>query len=178
WVSERADLHSSPAIRAAGRALFELAGAGIDDVAHVDLYSCFPSAVQIGAAELGLGLAEPDRPLTVTGGLSFAGGPGNNYSTHAIAAMVGRLRAYPAARGRIPPRPAPGRGRCPPPPRAGGRARGVGHDRLLHGDARARRIAGAGSRRLPAPRRATGVGQRARAGDDEGNDPRGVLRPP
>jgi acetyl-CoA C-acetyltransferase len=101
WVSERADLHSSPAIRSAGRAALDLAGVGIDDVAHVDLYSCFPSAVQIGAAELGLGLAEPDRPLTVTGGLSFAGGPGNNYSTHAIAAMVERLRADPAAVGLV-----------------------------------------------------------------------------
>src|SRR5207302_5019450 len=101
WVSERADLHSSPAIRSAGRAAFELAGLGVDDVAHVDLYSAFPSAVQIGAAELGLGLAETDRPLTVTGGLSFAGGPGNNYSTHAIATMVERLRDDPGAMGLV-----------------------------------------------------------------------------
>src|SRR5947209_6849136 len=101
FVSERENLHSSPAIRLAGRAALELAGIGIDDVAHVDLYSCFPSAVQIGAAELGLGLDEPDRPLTVTGGLSFAGGPGNNYSTHAIATMVEVLRADPGAKGLV-----------------------------------------------------------------------------
>jgi acetyl-CoA C-acetyltransferase len=101
WVSERADLHSSPAIRAAGRTALELAGMGIGDVAHLDLYSCFPSAVQIGAAELGLALDEPDRPLTVTGGLSFAGGPGNNYSTHAIATMVERLRSDPGAKGLV-----------------------------------------------------------------------------
>jgi acetyl-CoA C-acetyltransferase len=101
FVSERADLHSSPAIRLAGGAALELAGIGIDDVAHVDLYSCFPSAVQIGAAELGLGLDEPDRPLTVTGGLSFAGGPGNNYATHSIAAMVEVLRADPGSKGLI-----------------------------------------------------------------------------
>src|SRR5947209_11392409 len=99
FVSERENLHSSPAIRLAGRAALELAGIGIDDVAHVDLYSCFPSAVQIGAAELGLGLDEPDRPLTVTGGLSFAGGPGNNYVTHSIAAMVDVLRADPGSFG-------------------------------------------------------------------------------
>ena len=49
WVSERDNLHSSPAIAACGRAALGLAGIGIDDVAHVDLYSCFPSAVQIGA---------------------------------------------------------------------------------------------------------------------------------
>jgi acetyl-CoA C-acetyltransferase len=101
FISERADLHSSPAIRLAGRTALDLGGIGIDDVAHVDLYSCFPSAVQIAAAELGLGLDEPDRPLTVTGGLTFAGGPGNNYATHAIATMVERLRAAPASLGLV-----------------------------------------------------------------------------
>ena len=98
WVSERDNLHSSPAIDLAGRALFGLAGRSVGDVAHVDLYSCFPSAVQIGAAALGLGL---DRPLTVTGGLCFAGGPGNNYVTHSIAAMVDRLRSDPGALGLV-----------------------------------------------------------------------------
>lgn len=101
WVSERADLHSSPAIRAVGRAALTHAGRSIDDIAHVDLYSCFPSAVEIGAAELGLSLDEPSRPLTVTGGLSFAGGPGNNYATHSIATMVERLRADPGALGLV-----------------------------------------------------------------------------
>ena len=101
WVSERDDLHSSPAIRAAGRAALAHAGAGIDDIAHLDLYSCFPSAVQIGAVELGLRLDERGRPLTVTGGLSFAGGPGNNYATHSIATMVERLRADPGALGLV-----------------------------------------------------------------------------
>jgi acetyl-CoA C-acetyltransferase len=62
----------------------------------VDLYSCFPSAVQVAAAELGLGL---DRPLTVTGGLTFAGGPWNNYVTHGIATMMTHLRADPEAYG-------------------------------------------------------------------------------
>jgi acetyl-CoA C-acetyltransferase len=97
-VSHRADLRSSPAIRLAGRALFELAGVGVDDVAHVDLYSCFPSAVQVGAAELGLGL---DRDLTVTGGLSFAGGPWNNYVSHSVATMVRVLRADPGTIGLV-----------------------------------------------------------------------------
>ena len=49
FVSNRADLHSSPAIRLAGARALELAGVGVDDLAHVDLYSCFPSAVQIAA---------------------------------------------------------------------------------------------------------------------------------
>ncbi len=99
YVSERYDLHSSPAIRLAGRTALGLAGRGIDDIAHVDLYSCFPSAVQIGAAELGLDPLE--RPLTVTGGLSFAGGPGNNYVTHSIASMVEVLRQHPGSLGMV-----------------------------------------------------------------------------
>jgi acetyl-CoA C-acetyltransferase len=96
FVSNRDDLHSSPAIRLAGRKAMELAGVGPGDLAHVDLYSCFPSAVQIGAAELGLDI---ERPLTVTGGLSFAGGPWNNYVTHSIATMAEVLRRDPGAIG-------------------------------------------------------------------------------
>lgn len=96
FLSHRDDLHSSPAIRIAGRAALRLAGIGADDLAHVDLYSCFPSAVQVAANELGLAL---DRPLTVTGGLSFAGGPWNNYVTHSVATMVGRLREEPGSYG-------------------------------------------------------------------------------
>jgi len=88
-VSNRRDLHSSPAINAAGRRLFEMTGVGPAELGHIDLYSCFPSAVQISAAELGIGL---DRTLTVTGGLTFAGGPLNNYVTHSIATMVDVLR--------------------------------------------------------------------------------------
>lgn len=98
WVSERDNLSSSPAIAACGRAVFGAAGRDVEDLAHVDLYSCFPSAVQIAAAELGLSL---DRDLTVTGGLCFAGGPGNNYVTHSIASMVDRLRADPGTLGLV-----------------------------------------------------------------------------
>ncbi|MEO7572991.1 MAG: acetyl-CoA acetyltransferase [Acidimicrobiales bacterium] len=98
FVTERDDLGASPAIRLAGRAALALAGVGVDDLAQVDLYSCFPSAVQIAATELGLGL---DRPLTVTGGLSFAGGPWNNYVMHSIATMAGRLRDDPGSLGLV-----------------------------------------------------------------------------
>lgn len=95
YVSDRRTLHESPAIAACGRAALSAAGLGIDDVAHVDLYSCFPAAVEIGAAALGLALDDPSRPLTLTGGLTFAGGPGNNYVSHSIATLVGRLRENP-----------------------------------------------------------------------------------
>lgn len=92
FVLERDELHRSPAIRLAGEAVLD----AVPSLDHVDLYSCFPSAVQIAAGELGLGL---DRPLTMTGGLTFAGGPGNNYATHGIAALATRLRADPEAVG-------------------------------------------------------------------------------
>jgi acetyl-CoA C-acetyltransferase len=98
FVSERADLRSSPAVRVAGQAALDLAGIGIDDVEVIDLYSCFPSAVQVGAAELGLAL---DRQLTRTGGLPFAGGPWNNYVGHAIATVVQDLRDRPGAWGLV-----------------------------------------------------------------------------
>jgi acetyl-CoA C-acetyltransferase len=95
FLSERVDLAASPAIAAIGDAALDHAGVSIDDIAHIDLYSCFPSAVQIAASELGLRTDDESRPLTVTGGLTFAGGPGNNYTSHAIAALTGRLREDP-----------------------------------------------------------------------------------
>jgi acetyl-CoA C-acetyltransferase len=94
FPSARPDLGASPGIAAAGRAALDAAGATVEDVAAFDLYSCFPSAVQMGAAALGLALDDA-RGLTVTGGLPYFGGPGNNYTTHAIATMVDRLRAEP-----------------------------------------------------------------------------------
>jgi acetyl-CoA C-acetyltransferase len=100
-ISERAELHRSPAIRIAGARALALAGLGIDDVDYVDLYSCFPSAVQVAAAELGLPVDDPARPLTVTGGLTFAGGPWSNYVSHSIATMAELLTANPGRRGLI-----------------------------------------------------------------------------
>lgn len=96
FVSERADLSTSPAIAAIGAAALDHAGLAIEDVDLVDLYSCFPAAVRLGADALGLPYDDPARPLSVTGGLTFGGGPGNNYGSHAIATMVPLLRAAPA----------------------------------------------------------------------------------
>jgi len=92
FISNRWSFAETPAIARGGRLALELAGIDIDDAAFIDLYSCFPSAVQLGAASLGLGL---ERPLTLTGGLSFAGGPWNNYVMHAIATAMRRLRESP-----------------------------------------------------------------------------------
>jgi acetyl-CoA C-acetyltransferase len=70
---------------------------GVDYIAHLDLYSCFPSAVQVEALELGIAL--DSRPLTVTGGMTFAGGPLNSYVLHALVTLARRLRDDPAALG-------------------------------------------------------------------------------
>jgi acetyl-CoA C-acetyltransferase len=100
-ITERFEYDQSPAIRIAARRALELAGTGLDDIDYVDVYSCFPSAVQIAAAEIGLDSDDPARPLTVTGGLTFAGGPWNNYVMHSIATMAEKLAADPGKRGLI-----------------------------------------------------------------------------
>ncbi|MGH9170072.1 MAG: acetyl-CoA acetyltransferase [Acidimicrobiales bacterium] len=97
----RPDLGRSAGLEAAARGAMTLAGVGRDDISLFDLYSCFPSAVQVAADALGLpGLpssaVEPSR-LTVTGGLPYFGGPGNNYTTHAIATMFDLLGASTAS---------------------------------------------------------------------------------
>ena len=97
-VSHRRELGRSPAIAAAWSALRNQTGVGIDEIAHLDVYSCFPSAVQAATEAIGI---DEKRRLTVTGGLTFAGGPLNNYVTHAIATMAGVLRADPSALGLV-----------------------------------------------------------------------------
>jgi acetyl-CoA C-acetyltransferase len=95
---ERPDLSTGPvAVRAARQAL-AMAGIGPDDLTAFDLYSCFAIPVFNITDALGVALDDP-RGLTVTGGLPFFGGPGNNYSMHAVAAMVERMRAQPGGFG-------------------------------------------------------------------------------
>ena len=96
----RPDLATSPGIAAAASATLGAAGVGIDDVDLLDLYSCFPAAVQAAAEALGVAV-DGDRALTVTGGLPYFGGPGNNYSTHAIATSTDELRQRGAGLGLV-----------------------------------------------------------------------------
>ncbi len=97
-LSERVAYDDEPPMRIAGQRALELAGVDAGALDFVDLYSCFPSAVQLGADALGLA---PDRPLTLTGGLTFGGGPFNSYVLHAIATLMLRLREQPGARGLV-----------------------------------------------------------------------------
>jgi acetyl-CoA C-acetyltransferase len=99
-VTERRDLHSSPAMGRVFAQAFEMAGCTLDDIGVLDIYSCFASAVEVACDALGL--AQDDaRGLTVTGGLPYFGGPGNNYVTHSIAEMVQRVRARPGIKGLV-----------------------------------------------------------------------------
>jgi len=100
FVSERVNYFSSPAIRVAGQKALAMAGIDIAQIDFFDLYSCFPSAVQIGRDMLGIAADDP-RPLTVTGGLPYHGGPGNNYTTHGVATMMDKLRAAPGTKGLV-----------------------------------------------------------------------------
>jgi acetyl-CoA C-acetyltransferase len=96
-ILERADPGAYPAAEAALDAALAGAGKTVADMAALDFYSCFPTAVFSTAIDH-LGLAPDDpRGLTVTGGLPYFGGAGNGYSSHAIATMVERLRERPGS---------------------------------------------------------------------------------
>jgi acetyl-CoA C-acetyltransferase len=100
FASERKELAASAAIRWGARKALEMAGKKLDDLRFFDLYSCFPSAIEIACREIGLAEDDP-RGLTVTGGLPFFGGPGNNYVTHSIAHMLQSLRTHPGSFGMV-----------------------------------------------------------------------------
>ncbi|WP_041318936.1 acetyl-CoA acetyltransferase [Mycolicibacter sinensis] len=93
---DRQDLGSAPSAVTAVRHALDVAGLDIDEVRFFDFYSCFPIAVSNITDTLGLSADDP-RGLTLTGGLPFFGGAGNNYSMHAIAEAVDRVRSRPGS---------------------------------------------------------------------------------
>ena len=99
-VAGHPELWGSPAMAASASAALSSAGIGADDVAHFDLYSCFASSVCLALDSLGIA-DDDDRAyrVTQTGGLPYHGGPGSNYVTHSMAAMVETLRADPGSNG-------------------------------------------------------------------------------
>jgi len=97
-LAARAELHHSPATALAFAAALDHVGLSPAQIDHLDLYSCFPAAVQVQARELGIGL---ERTLTVFGGMTFGGGPLNNAVLQALAAMVDVLRADPGSVGMV-----------------------------------------------------------------------------
>jgi acetyl-CoA C-acetyltransferase len=95
-MTERRLPQRCPGFARAGERALAAASLEIDDLAHVELYSCFPSAVRVQARELGIDEA---RPLTLTGGMAFAGGPLNNFVYQALVRMAQVLRAEPGSAG-------------------------------------------------------------------------------
>ena len=88
---QRASLSESAAMQAVFEATFAAANISSRSVTHFDFYSCFPAPIQMAAQALGIE-RDDKRPFTITGGLAYAGGPGNNYVSHAIATAVSQLR--------------------------------------------------------------------------------------
>ncbi|MBW2243136.1 MAG: acetyl-CoA acetyltransferase, partial [Deltaproteobacteria bacterium] len=97
-LCERKDVHRSAGFAAAGRAAFEAAGIESEEVGHRELYSCFPSAVRVQQRELGV---PRELAVTVTGGMTFAGGPLNNFVLQAAVKMAQVLRDDPGSIGML-----------------------------------------------------------------------------
>jgi hypothetical protein len=85
----RVAYHRVPALDATVREVQDVTGVDVADVDFVELYSCFPAMPKLTRRSLG---RDEDAPISVIGGLSFFGGPGSNYLTHSLAAMVERIR--------------------------------------------------------------------------------------
>jgi acetyl-CoA C-acetyltransferase len=97
-LTERRPLHRSPGFAHAARRVLTHAGLEPGEVAHRELYSCFPVAVRVQLREMGL---PEDAGVSVTGGMTFAGGPFNHFVLQAWARMVEVLRAHPGAAGLV-----------------------------------------------------------------------------
>lgn len=97
---ERPDLGHAPSAVLAAREALGMAGIGVDDVATFDLYSCFPVPVFNICDGMGIATDDP-RGLTLTGGLPFFGGAGNNYSMHGVAETVAQMRRMPGQFGLV-----------------------------------------------------------------------------
>ncbi|MFQ5503319.1 MAG: hypothetical protein ACE5F1_00810 [Planctomycetota bacterium] len=92
-LARQRQLHSHPGTVLSGERAFALAGVSAEELTAVELYSCFPSAVQSFAQDLKLG---DSCPFTVTGAMPFAGGPFNHFSLEGVARMVEVLRSNEA----------------------------------------------------------------------------------
>ena len=101
YLAEHEDLWRSPAMSTVFAEALAGAGVAVEEVAHLDLYSCFASSVCFACDALGIDPLTDPRSLTVTGGLPYAGGPASNYPSHAVASMVEVLRADPGSLGLV-----------------------------------------------------------------------------
>ncbi|MFX1366020.1 MAG: hypothetical protein ACFFCE_01475 [Promethearchaeota archaeon] len=94
YITQRSRLYNSPAIREASKLALNQAGLKLSNIDAFDLYSCFPCMVEIARKEIGIPEDDP-RNLTITGGLSFFGGPLSSYSMHAIVTAIEIIQKNP-----------------------------------------------------------------------------------
>ena len=97
-ILQRENIAESKALSLTYRQALGESGLNIDDIKYIDLYSCFPIVVELAKEALGI---TDNRQVTLTGGLPFFGGPGNNYSMHGITALVRKLRDDPEQYGLV-----------------------------------------------------------------------------
>jgi acetyl-CoA C-acetyltransferase len=92
-LTARRDMHAWPAMGALGHVAAARLGRPLAELSIAEVYSCFPAAVRVQQRELGL---DPDGTPTVTGGMSFAGGPFNNFVLNGTATVAAMLRGAPS----------------------------------------------------------------------------------
>ncbi|CAA0126351.1 Uncharacterised protein [Halioglobus japonicus] len=97
-VASRKDLGASEGFRIAGNVAMELAGVDFNDIRLCELYSCFPYAVRVQLQEFGM---TSQHNVSVTGGMTFGGGPLNNFVFQATVKMAQLLREDPAEVGLV-----------------------------------------------------------------------------
>ncbi len=90
FMMEKSDFTVSVPMKTVVDKALDRAGLTLDQVDCFDFYSCFPCAVSIAKKMAGISDDDP-RPLTLTGGLGFFGGPGNNYNLHAVATLAEQI---------------------------------------------------------------------------------------
>jgi acetyl-CoA C-acetyltransferase len=92
YLSERTQVHLAPGLVDCAASALAMAATTMDEVGAFDLYACFPSSIEVARDSFRIG-PDDHRPLTLTGGLQYHGGPGSNYVTHSVANTVDWLRA-------------------------------------------------------------------------------------
>ena len=97
-LTQREALHRSPGFQFAGERALAHLGKTPEEIDLWELYSCFPAAVRVQQREMGI---DPARPATLTGGMTFGGGPLNNFVLQGWARMVETMRAEPGRLGGV-----------------------------------------------------------------------------
>ena len=98
YLSDRKNFHSSPAMSKVAQEAFEMANSTLDDMAALDLYSCFPAAIKIFSKSLGL---DNQISKTITGSMAYAGGPLNSFVLHSTVKMIQKIRTSEVSHGLV-----------------------------------------------------------------------------